>query len=385
MEEITYYQHFTDTCPVKTTMENIVRLIRDDETVAAKTAAHRADPEAGHKRTCPLFAVAGIMEGGKAESNIVAMTGLAMVDVDHVSSQEGGGSQPLETLFGRLCGDPHTLLCYRTISGDGIRVVFRYELDDGYDLEQQKQYHPKAFLYGNEYYRRTYGVAYDEKCKNVGRLSGLSHDPDVYYEPGAQPFTKEEIRAAAERLVRRRKEQRKRERELRRIADCYEKEIRPKVEADGAVYAAGSHNDYVMRVGYLLNQYGFDKEVAKEWANAVFREYDNVLGVIDSCYQKVEEHGILRVNNRKSHSLRTPHFSDSQPWVSVEDIKAFLTEHIQLRHNVIRGRVEYKQLQTPSDSPEGEEGEWEPITDRVVNSLWVVPARLQASSPRVEG
>lgn len=138
MEEITYYQHFTDTCPVKTTMENIVRLIRDDETVAAKTAAHRADPEAGHKRTCPLFAVAGIMEGGKAESNIVAMTGLAMVDVDHVSSQEGGGSQPLETLFGRLCGDPHTLLCYRTISGDGIRVVFRYELDDGYDLEQQK-------------------------------------------------------------------------------------------------------------------------------------------------------------------------------------------------------------------------------------------------------
>ena len=351
MEEITYYQHFTDTCPVKTTMENIVRLIRDDETVAAKTAAHRADPEAGHKRTCPLFAVAGIMEGGKAESNIVAMTGLAMVDVDHVSSQEGGGSQPLETLFGRLCGDPHTLLCYRTISGDGIRVVFRYELDDGYDLEQQKQYHPKAFLYGNEYYRRTYGVAYDEKCKNVGRLSGLSHDPDVYYEPGAQPFTKEEIRAAAERLVRRRKEQRKRERELRRIADCYEKEIRPKVEADGAVYAAGSHNDYVMRVGYLLNQYGFDKEVAKEWANAVFREYDNVLGVIDSCYQKVEEHGIFRVNNRKSHSLRTPHFSDSQPWVSVEDIKAFLTEHIQLRHNVIRGRVEYKQLQTPSDSP----------------------------------
>lgn len=184
MEEITYYQHFTDTCPVKTTMENIVRLIRDDETVAAKTAAHRADPEAGHKRTCPLFAVAGIMEGGKAESNIVAMTGLAMVDVDHVSSQEGGGSQPLETLFGRLCGDPHTLLCYRTISGDGIRVVFRYELDDGYDLEQQKQYHPRAFLYGNEYYRRTYGVAYDEKCKNVGRLSGLSHDRTCITSPG---------------------------------------------------------------------------------------------------------------------------------------------------------------------------------------------------------
>jgi hypothetical protein len=50
-------------------MEHIVTLIKEDAALAAKTAAHRADPEAGHKEACPLFAVAGIMEGGKSERN----------------------------------------------------------------------------------------------------------------------------------------------------------------------------------------------------------------------------------------------------------------------------------------------------------------------------
>ncbi len=262
------YQHFTDTCPVKTTMENIVRLIKDDASVAAKTAAHRNDPQAGHKSACPLFAVAAIMEGGKSERHIVEMTGVSMVDVDHISqhTDSPGACDRVAELFQRLITDPHTLLCYRTISGDGIRILFRYELDERYDLALQKRYYPKAFLYGNEYYARTYGVVYDEQCKNVGRLSGVAHDPEVYYNPDAVPFGKEEIQAAAEQVLRRKREQRKRERELKRITACYEQVIRPEVEADGAVYAPGSHNDYVMRVGYKLNQFGFSPEGAREWA-----------------------------------------------------------------------------------------------------------------------
>jgi predicted P-loop ATPase len=46
---------------------------------------------------------------------------------------------------------------------------------------------------------------------------------------------------------------------------------------------------------------------------------------------------------------------------SVEDIQNFLMDRILLRHNVITGRVEYR---------EPDEAEWAPISDRVVNSLW---------------
>ncbi|MBO7047140.1 MAG: hypothetical protein J6W38_12480, partial [Prevotella sp.] len=51
---------------------------------------------------------------------------------------------------------------------------------------------------------------------------------------------------------------------------------------------------------------------------------------------------------------------------SVEEIKAFLSDHVFLRHNVITGRVECR---LPSDY--GRDGtDWQPVTDRIVNSLW---------------
>ena len=51
---------------------------------------------------------------------------------------------------------------------------------------------------------------------------------------------------------------------------------------------------------------------------------------------------------------------------TVEDIQNFIMDRLMLRHNVITRRVEYR---VPS-SYEHEGTDWQPITDRVVNSLW---------------
>ena len=51
---------------------------------------------------------------------------------------------------------------------------------------------------------------------------------------------------------------------------------------------------------------------------------------------------------------------------TVEDIQNFLMDRILLRHNVITRRVEYR---LPS-SYEHDGTDWQPISDRVVNSLW---------------
>lgn len=69
-------------------------------------------------------------------------------------------------------------------------------------------------------------------------------------------------------------------------------------------------------------------------------------------------------------------------YAKVEDIKAFLSDRLFLRHNVITGRVEYRE---PCDLPTrlgGVIGEWQPVSDRLVNSLWVEmskqkPVRVQ--------
>ena len=51
---------------------------------------------------------------------------------------------------------------------------------------------------------------------------------------------------------------------------------------------------------------------------------------------------------------------------TVDDIQNFLMDRILLRYNVITGRVEYR---IPS-SYEHDSTDWQPITDRVINSLW---------------
>ena len=77
-----------------------------------------------------------------------------------------------------------------------------------------------------------------------------------------------------------------------------------------------------------------------------------------------------KADNEKEHK---------KPWqevyASVEDIKNFLGGRIFLRHNVITRRVEYR---LPSSYTfEGME-KWEPISDRIVNSLW---AKLSREKP----
>ncbi len=51
---------------------------------------------------------------------------------------------------------------------------------------------------------------------------------------------------------------------------------------------------------------------------------------------------------------------------TVEDIQNFIMDRLMLRHNVITRRVEYR---LPS-SYEHEGTEWQPVNDRLVNSLW---------------
>ena len=57
---------------------------------------------------------------------------------------------------------------------------------------------------------------------------------------------------------------------------------------------------------------------------------------------------------------------------TVEEIQRFLEDHVMLRYNVVTRRVESL---SPSPSPIREGNGWEPVTDRLVNSLWTEMSR----------
>ena len=68
------------------------------------------------------------------------------------------------------------------------------------------------------------------------------------------------------------------------------------------------------------------------------------------------------MKERKKSEEKKEH---KKPWreytATVEDIQNFLMDRVLLRHNVITGRVEFRIPDTDN---------WQPISDRIVNSLW---------------
>ena len=445
---VSIFHDMTCKQPLPGLLEGVANLIRTDEKLAVFTRSYRQTCSKTFKTECPLFAVACRFEGGKGKENITGLTGLSLVDFDHIVSSstdftplpsplkrekqfaslteecsdkplnertnlssplqgelEGVGNLPngkspsefrinsadktnpsadsiLRELKAKIIADPHTLMSYITMSGNGLRVIFTYEIAPEFsgvpkDEEEAKKfeaYYQQAFYAGNAYYEQLLGVKADMQCKNITRLSGLAHDPNVFLRPKAEavPFTAEEISTAAAAYARQSKE----EKQMQRIQTYFDTLIAPQLARDNIVFRSGSHNDYVMRVGYKLAERRFSKNAAVRWANSVFgKDYPDTEQVVTSCFANASPHGNSGGDGRR----------DSKT-ASVEEIKSFLDGHVSLRFNEITSRVEYLSAEhkrnlngkqeTPSEfclsSDDNLKSDvWQPINDRKVNSMWV--------------
>ena len=344
--QISCFRNFKSKMPESSTLEAMVQHIRTDKSLAQITALYRRDGSKTIKEESPMFAVAATFSGGKSKRDITAMTGLSLVDLDHVAPER------LAAIRQKAVEDSHTLLCYTTISGCGLRIIFGYEVDTSYSLSQQMLFYEKAFAVGNDYYARLLGVEPDRQCKNVNRLSGIAHDPGAHFNPAATPLTAAEVRSLADMAV----TAHSREKAEKRIQDYYDRVIAPRLAADGIVYAPGSHNDYVMRVGYMLAGQRYNRQACVDWAEARFSDYADTGQVIRSC-----------LNSAAGKNRRQRGTGSAQPPAEICDITEFLSDNIRLRFNDISGRVEY--LDTENGSNDGG-GSWKPFTDRMLNTLW---------------
>ena len=402
---VSFFKNYTSKQPLDGTLEFIASLMRDDKNLSSFTQSYRQTGNKTFKTECPLFAVACRFEGGKAKENITGLTGLSLVDFDHISPlqvqsplqvPQGGESQltgaipsltssplggtegdSLSALKAKIIADPHTVMCYTTISGKGLRVIFRYSLQQS----SSDSAYTAAFFCGNSYYEKLLGIKADMQCKNITRLSGLAHDPDVFLRDPAEavPFTIDEIVSSAAAYTKQSKE----DKQMQRIQTYFDTLIAPQLAKDGIVFQSGSHNNYVMRVGYRLAERRFSKKVAVRWAVERFgKDYPDTEQVVNSCFTTQDSSNLTKGERQNSK------------FASVEDIKSFLDGHAELRFNEITRRVETQPNTHPMPSRrEGDEdtkyfvqgsaashslplggpgwvSKWVPLTDRIVNSLW---------------
>ena len=365
--------------PLPGLLEGVANLIRTDEKLAVFTRSYRQTGSKTFKNESQLFAVPCLFEGGKGRSNIRQLTGMSLVDFDHAIGSEERGvkseesisdgewkafvAKELNILKRKAIADPHTLLCYITMSGNGLRVIFTYEIapefsgvpKDEEEVKKFEAYYQQAFYAGNAYYEKLLGAKADMQCKNITRLSGLAHDPEVFLRPQSEviPFTAEEISTAATAYVKQSKE----DKQMQRIQTYFDTFIAPQLAKAKIEFRSGCHNDYVMRVGYKLAERRFSKKVALRWAMQKFgKDYSDTEQVINSCFANASPRGKQGGGGDNRGDSKT---------ATVEEIKSFLDGHISLRFNEITSRVEYK---IPADNTDTHR--FMPVNDRIVNSLW---------------
>ena len=364
---VSIFHDMTCKLPLPGLLEGVANLIRTDEKLAVFTRSYRQTGSKTFKNESQLFAVPCLFEGGKGRSNIRQLTGMSLVDFDHVFPTDGTADKAdttaLHELKAKIITDPHTLMSYITMSGNGLRVIFTYEIapefsgvpKDEEEVKKFEAYYQQAFYAGNAYYEKLLGAKADMQCKNITRLSGLAHDPEVFLRPQSEviPFTAEEISTAATAYVKQSKE----DKQMQRIQTYFDTLIAPQLAKAKIEFRSGSHNDYVMRVGYKLAERRFSKKVALRWAMQKFgKDYSDTEQVINSCFANASPHGKQGGGGDNRGDSKT---------ATVEEIKSFLDGHISLRFNEITSRVEYE---IPADNTDAHR--FMPVNDRIVNSLW---------------
>ena len=343
-------------------MEEIIRLIKYDTIVEQRTADYRkmayavsrdkANDEV-KKKLMPAFGLAVVFSGnGRQASQIVKTTGLAMCDLDHVVPSAA------PTVRTQICQDPHTLLCYKTISGEGFRIVFRY--DRGGQHINCEAY-PAAFLKGNEYYARLTGCDYDHACSDFSRLSGLAHDAEVYYNPDAEPFTVSDDEMVAGSIASQKEPGRPRKVYEAGSNHASPEQAWPYVQRSlslrGIAYKPGHRHDFMVLAAYLFNRFGTPADDLKVWAAQEWGDMSEAerCSVIDHCYKNTAEHGIWRLQQPvkgKRHAL-----------LSTTEIQQWLDERCEVIYNVVTDMTLYRRKKPCPDA------EYSIVDDRVIESM----------------
>ena len=352
--QLSLFRGVHDTQPRPVTLMELVTMMRTDQSVRDLTDKHRYARSTGdeqgakrYKHMMASFGVAARFEGGRQQKHIVEYTGLSLVDIDHIAEED------MARVLDLVRADDHTLLAYTTLSGRGLRILFRYEIQ-GEKSSESIPFYKQAFAEGNKYYEDLVGLPTDGQCKNVGRISTIAYDENLYYNPEAVPFT---IKIEEKKPVGRPKGGKS---EKGRVKSCkvgdVESLVLRELEQRGIVYEAGTYNKYVSAACYAMNRYGVPEEQCREWAVSRFDDYNtpDVEAIVRSCYQQTEEHGIVKPKKERKKSESSVG--------DVRDIRDYLTSHeVKTRYNVITRKYEIYNEDTDT---------WCEKTDRMENTLY---------------
>lgn len=344
MDMATLFQGMSDEKPVQVSMQHIYNLIIGD-TLKDATEKFRYFQSVGltkdadkEKRSISNFTPSVICESGHGKKNVIAYTRRGMADMDHVPADR------IPSIMALLKTDPYVEIGHITLSGTGIRIIYRTDVTD-------IAHHKHVFEQGNAYYSKLADFPTDPKCKNATRNSALCTDKYCIYNPNAQTMHIEIPVGNLKKVGRPRKI-------YSTTALRAETAVLNELNRQGKEYVEGQYNEYVSTALYLMNGYGVPQNDTLTWALSRFSDYETsqVESIARSVYQCSEEHG--------NHALPKAQTDDNQEsyYASIEEIETFIATQARIRINILTRRREIC-LE--------EESEFRYITDNDENTLWL--------------
>lgn len=195
--EVNIFRNLSSSKVQSTTLEKIVEMIRtshllQEYTVTARnyySAGEKAQGDRIKKNALPAFAPAGYLMGGKGRANLIGLTGMCFIDIDHI------GRGAVDRCMTILLVDKNVLLVARSISGEGLHILvpYRIERDDQFaplpaDPHKQNKLYGAIFRLIAGQYGKKLEVPIDDSAMNAERLCLISYDECAKYDPHAVPI-----------------------------------------------------------------------------------------------------------------------------------------------------------------------------------------------------
>ena len=139
----------------------------------------------------PAFAPNALLYEGKARDNVVGLTDMCFLDIDHVDDM-----MLLDYALAILRQDKHVVLACKSVSGNGIHILIRYK-------EKGRKYPPNRTqmkpLSMRKWYKKVFdclvkeyqwklGLEIDKQPNNIECMCLIASDSNAYYNPDAEPI-----------------------------------------------------------------------------------------------------------------------------------------------------------------------------------------------------
>jgi predicted P-loop ATPase len=365
--KIDFYKTFNSKDAQEITFEQLTDIIRGDEELKRTTALYRdllaqglGDASKKVKESTPQVAVSFRMEGGKGKDCCRECLYQVLIDFDAKTDGERLPQEELERVKTILRTSYRARLAYESLSGLGYHIIVPFKLSDGITIDmdadprQGEEIFTRAYRTIAQQYTVWCGHKMDMECKNINRMTGLSHDPIAVYRPDARPFvlTREELGIDKDgHLIKMKTPNRALDKDGNRVSvplgDHLERAVKMVEEADMA-FAPGNRHNFVMRVCFILNRMGVDEDEA---AKALDDEYLGKMDgkpsdILHSCYKTASREFGVWMPQRSA--------------VKTEIVADFLKKK-ELQYDVLSQKTRRKQ----------DNGQWQELKERHENDLFM--------------